>query len=344
MFGSLAGELLPARLGIDRKRLVVVSIMPCTAKKYEARLQRFRKDGRPDVDYVLTTQELTRMIEEAGLRFNQLRPESLDMPFGFKTGAGVIFGNSGGVTEAVLRYAVEKLTGVTLDSVDFEAVRGEEGLREATLDVGKEQLRIAIVHGLANARKVAEQARAGKSPYDLVEVMACPGGCIGGAGQPVCREREARQLRTRGLYEADKMLELHKSQENHFVKELYKEELGEIGGERAHELLHTHYHSRRRIADTSLSLVDGEKSKLQISVCVGTNCMVRGAQTLLHDLIHYVEERGLQDLVDVKASFCFEWCDKGPTVMVGEKLIHKCTLKQACEAMDEVTAAEPKNQ
>jgi len=342
MFGALAKDLLPAKLNVDRKDLVIVSIMPCTAKKFEAQLPRFQKDGVRDVDYVLTTQELARMIEEAGLKFNTLRPESLDMPFGFKTGAGVIFGNSGGVTEAVLRYAVEKLTGVTLDSVDFEAVRGEEGLREATLEVGGQKLRLAVVHGLANARKVAEQVKAGQSPYDLIEVMACPGGCIGGAGQPVYRDRQTRRLRTEGLYEADKMLELHKPQENHFISELYREELGEIGGERAHELLHTHYHSRRRIADTSLSLVDGDRSKLNISVCVGTNCMVRGAQTLLHNLIRHVEERGLQDVVDVKASFCFEQCDKGPTVVVGDKLIHKCTFQAACQALDEAVAVEPK--
>ncbi|NLU21470.1 MAG: 4Fe-4S binding protein [Phycisphaerae bacterium] len=342
MFGALAKDLLPAKLNVDRKDLVIVSIMPCTAKKFEAQLPRFQKDGVRDVDYVLTTQELARMIEEAGLKFNTLRPESLDMPFGFKTGAGVIFGNSGGVTEAVLRYAVEKLTGVTLDSVDFEAVRGEEGLREATLEVGGQKLRLAVVHGLANARKVAEQVKAGQSPYDLIEVMACPGGCIGGAGQPVYRDRQPRRLRTEGLYEADKMLELHKPQENHFISELYREELGEIGGERAHELLHTHYHSRRRIADTSLSLVDGDRSKLNISVCVGTNCMVRGAQTLLHNLIRHVEERGLQDVVDVKASFCFEQCDKGPTVVVGDKLIHKCTFQAACQALDEAVAVEPK--
>lgn len=338
MFGSLARELLPKKLGVDPKQLVVVSVMPCTAKKFEAQLPRFQTDGVRDVDYVLTTQELARMIEEAGIRFHQLRPESLDMPFGFKTGAGVIFGNSGGVTEAVLRYAVEKLTGVTLDSVDFDAVRGEEGLREATLEVAGRTLRIAIVHGLANARKLAEQAAAGESPYDLIEAMACPGGCIGGAGQPVCRERETRQLRTKGLYEADKMLELHKPQENHFITELYREELGEIGGEKAHHLLHTHYHSRRRIADTSLSLVDGQKSKLQISVCVGTNCMVRGAQTLLHHLIRHVEEHNLQEVVDVRASFCFEQCDKGPTVVVGERIIHKCTLEAGIQALNEAVA------
>ncbi|EKO38482.1 MAG: hydrogenase, Fe-only, partial [Solidesulfovibrio magneticus str. Maddingley MBC34] len=180
MFGSLVKEMLPEKQGIARKDLIVVSIMPCTAKKFEARRPEFAVDGSPDVDFVLTTQELARMIDGAGLRFNALEPESLDMPFGFGTGAGVIFGASGGVTEAVLRFAAEKITGKPLASVDFAAVRGDSGLREATLEVGGKTLRLAIVHGLANARAVAEQVVAGTSEYDLIEVMACPGGCIGG--------------------------------------------------------------------------------------------------------------------------------------------------------------------
>jgi NADH-quinone oxidoreductase subunit G len=340
MFGSLAKEILPAQLGVERKNLVVVSIMPCTAKKFEAQLPQFVKDGQRDVDYVLTTQELARMIEEAGLRFQQLVPASLDMPLGFKTGAGVIFGNSGGVSEAVLRYAVEKITGTTLESVDFLAVRGEEGLREATLEVGGQKLKIAMVHGLANARRVAEQAKAGRSSYDLIEVMACPGGCIGGAGQPCSRDPQTRQRRTRGLYDADKMLQLHKPQENHFITELYETTLGEIGGHKAHELLHTHYQTRRRITGQSLSLIEGADSKkLRISVCVGTNCMVRGAQPLLHGLMRHVKERGLEEAVDVRASFCFEKCDRGPTVVIGDKLLHRCTFDKASSVLEDMLAA-----
>jgi NADH-quinone oxidoreductase subunit G len=340
MFGSLARDILPKRLNVDPKDLVIVSIMPCTAKKYEARRPEFARNGQRDVDYVLTTQELARMIEEAGLRFGQLRPESLDMPLGFKTGAGVIFGNSGGVSEAVLRYAVEKVSGVTLEAVDFEAVRGEAGLREVELDVAGTKLRIAIVHGLANARRVAEQAAAGESPYNFIEVMACPGGCIGGAGQPVTRDMEARILRTRGLYEADKMLELHKPQENHYISQLYAEHLGHIGSERAHALLHTHYHSRRRILDGPISLTGGGDTKLPVRVCVGTNCLVKGAaQPLLHRLVEHVEARGLQDVVDVQASFCFEQCEHGPTVAVGAQQLQGCTFERVCETLDRQLAA-----
>jgi NADH-quinone oxidoreductase subunit G len=337
MFGSLAKDILPAKLNVKREDLVVISIMPCTAKKFEAQRPEFAHDGHRDVDFVLTTQELARMIEGAGIRFASLRPESLDLPLGFKTGAGVIFGNTGGVTEAVLRYAVEKVSGVTMDNCEFHAVRGEEGLREATIEVNGQPLHVAIVHGLANARKVADEAKAGKSKYDLIEVMACPGGCIGGAGQPVSRDLQARKCRTRGLYEADKMLQLHKSQENHFVTELYKENLGEVGGHKAHHLLHTEYHSRRRISDEDMSLVTGKgpEQKLKISVCVGTNCIARGSQDLLHGLIRHVEGRGLADRIDVRASFCFEQCSRGPTVTVAGKVMHRCNFNSVCQALDE---------
>jgi NADH-quinone oxidoreductase subunit G len=248
MLGALCKAILPAELGIPRRDLVVVSIMPCTAKKFEAKRPEFARDGLPDVDHVLTTQELGRMIEEAGLRFADLEPGSFDLPLGFKTGAGIIFGNSGGVSEAVLRCAVEKLTGQPLANPDFYPVRGEEGLRFADLSVQGTRLRLAVVHGLKNARLLAEKVRRGECALDLIEVMACPGGCVGGAGQPVSRGAAARQLRARGLYDADKHLELHKSQENPFVTGCYQRHLGEVGGPHAHQLLHTCHENRRPLA------------------------------------------------------------------------------------------------
>lgn len=244
MLGALCKELLPREVGRDRKDIVVVSIMPCTAKKYEAKRPELAHDGNPDVDHVLTTQELARMIDETGLRYQKLRPESYDMPMGFKTGAGVIFGNSGGVSEAVLRYAAEKVSGETLRSPDFHAVRGEDGMRLATIEIDGTTLKLAVVHGLKNARTLADKVRRGKSNLDLIEVMACPGGCIGGAGQPVSRDATVRQRRTRGIYDVDKNLDLHKPQENHFVNDLYQRHLGDIGGHRAHHLLHTCYTPR----------------------------------------------------------------------------------------------------
>src|SRR5512133_831379 len=219
MLGALCKATLPGELGVSRQNLVVVSSMPCTAKKFEAKRPEFARENAPDVDHVLTTQELARMIEEAGLRFNKLEPESFDMPMGFKTGAGVIFGNSGGVSEAVLRYAAEKVTGKQLSNPDFLVVRGEAGTRSASVNLDGAEVKLVVVHGLRNARVIAEKVRRGECDADLIEVMACPGGCVGGAGPPVTRDPEARRSRTRGLYDADKNLELHKSQQNHYVTE-----------------------------------------------------------------------------------------------------------------------------
>jgi NADH-quinone oxidoreductase subunit G len=336
MLGALCKELLPEELGVKKKNLVVVSIMPCTAKKFEARRPEFTKDGVADVDYVLTTQELARMIEEAGLRFAQLPPESFDLPMGFKTGAGVIFGNSGGVSEAVLRYAAEKITGEKLTNPDFHAVRGEDGLRIVEVPVAGIVLKLGIVHGLKNARLLAEKVRRGESDLDLIEVMACPGGCIGGAGQPVSREPDIRRRRAQGLYAVDKGLDLHKSQENHFVTECYQRHLGEIGGKNAHRLLHTHYQARRRIMDEVIPLGDGPAvEKLQVNVCTGTNCFLKGSQQIIHDLLGQVQKENLQDQVDVCASFCFEQCDRGPTVSIDGKKIHHCTPALARAEMEQ---------
>jgi NADH-quinone oxidoreductase subunit G len=340
MFGSLAKQLLPQQLGCERNDLVVVSIMPCTAKKFEAKLPKFAKDGRAEVDHVLTTQELAHMIEEAGIRFQDLEPQSLDMPLGFKTGAGVIFGASGGVTEAVLRYAVEKLRGVTLSAVDFHEVRGDDLLREATFTVGDITLKLAVVHTLKKAAEVVESIRRGECEYDLIEVMACPGGCIGGAGQPVTQDHGAKRERCKGLYNADKMMQLHKSQDNHIVAQCYAEHLGEPGSPTAHRLLHTTYQNRRRIVGDPLVLLDNDRvQKVQVSVCVGTSCFVRGSQTLLKRLADYLESRDWDDTVEIQATFCFEHCDRGPTVRVGEQVIEHCTYDMACDAIEQALTA-----
>ena len=331
MLGSLIKRVLPETEGVPAEDIVVVSIMPCTAKKAEAALEKF---GR-QVDFVLTTQEVAAMIEGAGLRFDELAPESLDLPLGFKTGAGVIFGTSGGVTEAVLRYAVEKLSGTTLDDFEFKEVRGENGVREARFEVAGCEISLAVVYGLRNARRLAEQVKNGECRYDLIEVMACPGGCIGGAGQPVPRDPEVRQLRAKGLYTTDKTLEFHKSQENHLVTDCYKRFLGEVGGRTAHELLHTTYRSRRRITGMDMELTaPKEKDKVLVSVCVGTSCFVRGSEVLLRRLMNYVHEHGLEDRVQVKTTFCFENCLGAPNVQVGGKLIGRATFDDVCRAIE----------
>jgi len=336
MFGALSKEILAAQTGKKREDIVVVSIMPCTAKKFEAKRPEFIHDGVRDVDHVITTQELGRMIEEAGLNFRELDPESFNLPFGFKTGAGVIFGNSGGVSEAVLRYVTEKLTGEKRESYEFTSTRGENGIREIKISLAGKEFSLATVNGLGNARQVLEKIKSGQAFYDFVEVMACPGGCVGGAGQPVFTNPVVRQKRTKGIYENDRMLELHKSQDNPYINELYTSFLGEVGGHKAHELLHTGYKSRKRIADEgmSLSLSDGEQT-IEVNVCFGTGCFLKGAQKLLRDILVHIDTEQLGDKVSVSASFCFEMCEKGPVIRVGDKVIEGCTLEKAALAIEE---------
>ena len=335
MFGSIAKDTLPQAYGIERKDLFVVSIMPCSAKKFEAKRPEFNKNDQSDVDAVITTEELGRMIKQAGIQFNDIMPESLDMPLGFKTGAGVIFGTSGGVSEAVLRYASEKISGVKLGSPDFIEVRGDEGIRIKSIRIAGIELKLAIVHGLKNAKKIAEQVRNGQCDYDFIEVMSCPGGCVAGAGQPVSFDAKAKKLRTQGLYQADKTLQLHKSQDNPYVSKCYQDHLGEINGHKAHELLHTKYKSRKRFNDSDFSVFNNTNSKkLEINICMGTSCYLRGAQKLMQKMINHVNENNMEDKVDVRATFCFEKCDKGPNVRVGQAYIAHCTYEMIIAEME----------
>ncbi|AQQ71612.1 NADP-reducing hydrogenase subunit HndC [Limihaloglobus sulfuriphilus] len=326
MFGAVARKTLPEYLGVKPENLVIVSIMPCTAKKFEATREEFSTDGRPDVDYVITTQELGRMIKETGVRFSDLEPESLDMPMGFKTGAGVIFGATGGVSEAVLRYAGERLTGEKLSDSDFHEVRGSEGIREYEAVIGETTLKMVIVNGLGNARKVLEDVRKGKSDYDFIEVMACPGGCVAGAGQPVSWDADARTKRAGGLYKSDKRHQLHNPQDNPYVQKTYSETLGEPGSHAAHELLHTKYRNRRRISGISLE-TDAKADTagmLDVNVCVGTSCYLRGSQDILNNVTEYVRKKELGDKVNVTATFCYENCGSGPNVRVGDSVLSRC--------------------
>ncbi|MDD5129625.1 MAG: NADH-dependent [FeFe] hydrogenase, group A6 [Candidatus Omnitrophica bacterium] len=337
MFGVLSKEMLSAQLGIDRKDIVVVSIMPCTAKKFEAKRPEFKHGEVADVDYVLTTQELCRMIEEAGLHFESLEPESFDLPFGFKTGAGVIFGASGGVSEAVLRFVTEKITGEKSDNYEFQAARGDSGIREISVALGGREFKLAVVSGLKNARNLIEKMKTGNLKYDFVEVMACPGGCVGGAGQPVYRDPSVRKKRTKGIYENDKMLQLHKSQDNPYLNELYKNLLGSVGGHKAHNLLHTHYKTRKRIFDEGVTInasISESDKKIELVVCFGTGCFLKGAQALLRQLLEYIRENNLSDKVEVKASFCFEKCDRGPVVRVGDEIFENCNFERIKERIE----------
>ncbi|MGD8781809.1 MAG: NADH-dependent [FeFe] hydrogenase, group A6 [Ignavibacteria bacterium] len=335
MFGSIAKEILPEQLYVKKENLVVVSIMPCTAKKVEAGRDEFTNENIKDVDYVITTQELAAMIKQAGIKFENLTPESLDLPMGFKTGAGVIFGNSGGVSEAVLRYASEKISGKKILQHDFTELRGDDGVREVEVNLDGKKLKLGIVSGLKNAKLLLEKIKTGKADYDLIEVMACPGGCIGGAGQPYIFDEETKMLRTKGLFEADKMLQLHKSQENPYVQQLYKNLLLEEGSEKAHNLLHTTYKNKKRIFESELSFMNGgDSQKLEIKVCIGTNCYLKKSQSLLSKLIAYVEEKELQPFVDVSATFCMENCSEGPNVTINGIHIKECDLQKAVSVMN----------
>ena len=246
MFGAIAKSYFAEKLGVDRKRIVVVSIMPCLAKKYEASRPEFAVDGNPDVDISIYTRELARLIRYANINFAELPDSDFDRPLGESTGAGVIFGTTGGVIEAACRTAYELYTKKTLPKIDFEELRGLEGIRSATIDFDGTPIKIGIAHGLGNARKLIEQVQNGMSPYHAIEVMACPGGCIGGGGQPFHRGRmEVLRKRAAALYQEDRSKTLRKSHENPYIQALYADYLGEPCGPRAHKLLHTHYFDRK---------------------------------------------------------------------------------------------------
>ncbi len=241
MFGAIAKTYYPEKAGLDVNDIVTVAVMPCTAKKYEASRPEMGRNGQQDVDIVLTTRELIKLIKYVGLSLTELPESDFDSPLGVGSGAGAIFGATGGVMEAALRTVYEKVTGKTLKKLEFTAVRGFEGIKEATVTINGRDIRLAVVHTLKNARKIMEQVKKGISPYDFIEVMACPGGCIGGGGQPIGTTNAIRQKRMAALYEIDKNMPLRKSHENPEIITLYKDFLGEPLSEKAHDLLHTTY-------------------------------------------------------------------------------------------------------
>lgn len=249
MSGAIIKTWYAEKMGIDPKDIVVVGIMPCTAKKFETKRENQSASGYPDVDYSLTTRELGRMIDSAGIFFKHLPDEEFDNPLGDSTGAAVIFGATGGVMEAALRTAVEKLSGEELKSLDFTEVRGTEGIKEASYTVNGMEIKVCVVSGLANANTIMEKVKNGTADYHFIEIMGCPGGCVNGGGQPIQHAVvrnfvDLRARRAAALYEADKDMPLRKSHESEAVKRLYAEFLGEPGSHKAHEVLHTSYVAR----------------------------------------------------------------------------------------------------
>ena len=246
MFGAVAKTYFADKIGISRKDMVVVSVMPCLAKKYECQRDEFSVDNNPDVDFSISTRELAAFIKQANIDLRNLPDEEFDAPMGESTGAGVIFGATGGVIEAACRTAYEIFTGKKLERLDFTELRGMEGVRSATIDFDGLPIKIGIAHGLGNARKLLEDVRAGKSEFHAIEVMACPGGCIGGGGQPLHHGNSGIiKARAAAIYAEDRKKPLRKSHENPFIIKLYREFLGEPNSEKAHHLLHTHYFSKK---------------------------------------------------------------------------------------------------
>ncbi len=252
MFGALVKTYYAETQKIDPKNIVSVSIMPCTAKKFEALRPEMRSSGFQDVDYVLTTRELGKLLKSAGIFFDEVKEQQYDSIMGVGSGAGTIFGNTGGVMEAALRTAYEVVTGKTLENVELTAVRGMDGIREADIDLEGTKVRVAVAHGLGNARQIMESIKAGNpNKWDFIEVMACPGGCIAGGGQPISRDINFRAKRIAGLYDDDRHLALRKSHENPEIKAIYKDYLGEPGGHKSHKLLHAPHLKQVREIDAN---------------------------------------------------------------------------------------------
>lgn len=245
MFGSIAKSYFAEKLGIKREDLVVVSIMPCVAKKYECGRDEFSVNNNPDVDYAITTRELAALIKISNIKFTALPNEDFDAPLGESSGAGVIFGTTGGVIEAAMRTAYEVYTGKELPRVDFHELRGMDGIRKATIDFNGLPINIGIAHGLGNARTLLEEIRAGNSEFHAIEIMSCPGGCIGGGGQPYHHgNAEILKKRQMAIYREDSNKTIRKSHENPYIKKLYEEYLGAPMSHKAHKLLHTKYFDR----------------------------------------------------------------------------------------------------
>ncbi len=249
MFGAIIKSYFAEKYGVDRKKICMVSVMPCIAKKYECSREEMEVDGVRDVDYVMTTRELARMIKQANIEYAELEDSDFDEPMGEASGAGAIFGTTGGVMEAAIRTAVDILENRNVDKIEYIEVRGEKEIKEAVLNIAGKEIKIAVVNGLANARKIMEQIKEGNSPYHFVEIMACPGGCVMGGGQPIKSSKvretvDVRKLRADSLYSIDEKSVIRKSHENPVMKQLYEEFLETPGSHVAHKYLHTTYQAK----------------------------------------------------------------------------------------------------
>lgn len=321
MFGSLVKKYYAPRNGIKPEDIVSISIMPCTAKKYEARRPEFKTGGIPDVDIVLTTVELAQMIKEAGIVFNEIEPSAFDNPLGMGSGSGLIFGASGGVMESVVRF-IAGYTGNDAGRVDFKPVRGIEGIKEAEIEVGGEKLKLAVVNGLGNAEELIQKVKSGEKNYHAVEVMCCPAGCVGGGGQPDTNDTTARIRRIKDIYKLDAVKQVHKAQDNVYVNKVLDKWFGGAGSHQAHSDLHTSYTSRRRINGKPIGIHESQDTKkIDVSVCVGTSCYLKGSYDVLDKFMELTKQLNLEDYIDLKGTFCLENCDSGVSIKVNDEII-----------------------
>ncbi|MCI2425482.1 [FeFe] hydrogenase, group A [Candidatus Acetothermia bacterium] len=337
MLGSLLKKFYAKEQGLSPQDIFVVSVMPCTAKKFEARRPELTTEGSPDVDAVISTHELARMIREMGIVFAELEDDSFDLPFGFASGAGTIFGVFSGVSTAVIRTAIYKLSGKR-PPVDFAftPVEGFPNVNEAIVPVGNRVIRIATVHTLGAAKKLIAALRAGELSYHLVEVMACPGGCVAGGGQPLINNIQVRQQRAGGMRAADRLKQIRTVQDNPFISELYQQWLKEPGSDVAHHALHTTYASRRRVFEQFIPVVAAERPTMEIQVCVGTSCYLRGSYGVIQELAALIEKQGLSDRVNVQATFCLEQCDRGPSAVIDGQILEGVTEERLPAIFEEM--------
>ncbi|MBN2040843.1 MAG: FAD-dependent oxidoreductase [Spirochaetes bacterium] len=302
MMGATVKNHFAEWSGIPKEDLVVVSIVPCLAKKSEAAREEFAPEGIRDVDCVLTTSELIEMVDIAYVNINEVKPSEFDAPYKNVTGAGILFGASGGVAEAALRMAAEKLTGeIRPEPLEFEEIRGFDGIKEAKVDINGQIVRVAVISGLHNAEKVIDRIKEGTDVgYDLIEVMTCPGGCISGAGHPVPEKIDSLEKRQEVLVNIDKTSEYRKSQENPDIIKLYKDYYGEANSEKAHKLLHTHYTSRKTKIVARRKMVDSVFKTQSIEVCTCDKCKELGSRDFCISLYQKLEELRLTDGMIIK--------------------------------------------
>ncbi len=311
MFGSLLKKKYAKDLGVAPEDLFVVSIMPCTAKKYEAKRPEFMTEGSYDVDAVLTTVETARLFREAGIIFKNLEDSRFDQPMEQATGSGVLFGATGGVMESVVRYVAGKLLNAE-GRVDVEFTRGMEDTKIASINVGDNKLTLAVANGLAAAEALIEKIQSGELNVHAVEIMACPGGCVGGGGQPFQNNSEHRLARAKEIYNIDSKLVLHKAQDNEDLDKIFEKYWNGCCNHETHHDLHTHYQAKKRIAGNEIVIKDGEGP--EITVCLGEGCLKKGSLAIVEKLANLP--------VKVKGAFCLESCGEGISVKVNNEILH----------------------